>query len=297
MKTATSNVGAVDRLSFTIFLALALHALLIFGISFTVKQNQSRSPTLDVTLSLHDSIDDTANEDADFLSDSNQLGSGTLEDKALLKSSEQAEIEDNKIFHTTPTIQQIQFSELSQSNNRIISTTSKSETNAQKETLEDGSTPKPESNDESVQLENITDVATLKALLEESRQSYARRPRVKTLTALSTQKASDAKYIYQWLEKVERIGNQNYPESARIDRLSGSVRLAVSINADGSIRSVKVSHSSGHAVLDQAAKRIVYLSAPFDTFSSEMTEQYDVLEIIRTWQFKVNNQFGVQSDG
>lgn len=296
MSNPTARVGDFDRLTFTVFLALALHAMFIFGVGFTSEKTSSRSPTLDVTLSLHKSDATVDDEDADFLADSDQQGSGTLEEKAALKTTEQADIEDNQIFHTTPTIQQIAFAELSNTNTRIIASESSSDFAAQTQQDKDGSSTEPFAQEEAVILNNITDVATLRALLDESRQAYAKRPRVRTLTAVSTKRAVDAKYIYEWLEKVERIGNQNYPESARKQRISGSVRLAVSINADGTLRSVQVTGSSGHSILDQAAKQIVYLSAPFTEFEADMLSEYDVLEIIRTWQFRIDNSFGL-ADG
>lgn len=296
MSQTTARVSDSDRLSFTIFLALALHAIIIFGISFSSERNQTSSPTLDVTLSLHKSDAQVTEEEADFLADADQQGSGTLEEAALLKTTEQSEIEENQIFHTTPTIQQISFSELSANNDRIIATDSASSFDALTQSSDDGSMADAVESDEAVVLNNITDVATLKALLDESRQNYAKRPRVRTLTAVSTKRAIDARYIYDWLQKVERIGNQNYPEGARSQRLSGAVRLAVAINADGTLNSVQVTGSSGHSILDQAAKQIVYLAAPFNEFDAEMLEEYDVLEIIRTWQFRTDNSFGL-ADG
>ena len=290
------RVGASDRLSFTLFLALALHAIVIFGISFSSRPVSSKSPTLDVTLSMHQSDDLVADANADFLADSNQQGSGTLTEKALLKSTEQADIEDNQIFHTIPTLTQLAYSELSLTNDRIITTTSPGTDRAVSNDAEQGDLDIPVQTDQAVVINNITDVATLKALLDDSRQAYAKRPRVRTLTAVSTKRAVDANYIFDWLQKVERIGNQNYPESARNQRISGSVRLAVSINADGSLRSVLVTSSSGHSLLDQAAKQIVYLAAPYPAFSATMVEQYDVLEVIRTWQFRIDNRFGVTND-
>ncbi|WP_320825371.1 TonB family protein [Reinekea sp.] len=291
------RVGALDRLSFTLFLALALHAILIFGISFSSRPVASKSPTLDVTLSMHQSDDMLADEDADFLADSNQLGSGTLTEKAVLKSTEQADIEDNQIFHTIPTLTQLAYSELSLTNDRIIATISPEPSRSVTSDAKEGDQDIPVQNDKTVVVNNITDIATLKALLDDSRQAYAKRPRIRTLTAVSTRRAVDANYIFDWLQKVERIGNQNYPESARTQRVTGSVRLAVAINADGSLRSVKVTGSSGHSLLDQAAKQIVYLAAPFPEFSSAMVEQYDVLEVIRTWRFRIDNRFGVNNDG
>jgi len=291
------RVGALDRLSFTLFLALALHAILIFGISFSSRPVSSKSPTLDVTLSMHQSDDMVADEDADFLADSNQQGSGTLTEKAVLKSTEQADIEDNQIFHTIPTLNQLAYSELSLTNDRIIATISPEPNRSVTTDAKEGDQDIPVQNDKTVIVNNITDIATLKALLDDSRQAYAKRPRIRTLTAVSTRRAVDANYIFDWLQKVERIGNQNYPESARTQRVTGSVRLAVAINADGSLRSVKVTGSSGHSLLDQAAKQIVYLAAPFPEFSSAMVEQYDVLEVIRTWRFRIDNRFGVNNDG
>jgi protein TonB len=290
------RVGASDRLSFTLFLALALHAIVIFGISFSSNPVSSKSPTLDVTLSMHQSDDLVADADADFLADSNQQGSGTLTEKAVLKSTEQADIEDNQIFHTVPTITQLAYSELSLTNDRIITTISPGSDRTVSKEADKGDLDIPVQTDNTVVINNITDVATLKALLDDSRQAYAKRPRVRTLTAVSTKRAVDANYIFDWLQKVERIGNQNYPESARNQRISGSVRLAVSINADGSLRSVVVTSSSGHSLLDQAAKQIVYLAAPYPAFSATMVEQYDVLEVIRTWQFRIDNRFGVTND-
>jgi protein TonB len=290
------RVGALDRLSFTLFLALALHAIVIFGISFSSNPVSSKSPTLDVTLSMHQSDDLVADADADFLADSNQQGSGTLTEKAALKSTEQADIEDNQIFHTVPTITQLAYSELSLTNDRIITTISPGTDRTVSKEADKGDLDIPVQTDNTVVINNITDVATLKALLDDSRQAYAKRPRVRTLTAVSTKRAVDANYIFDWLKKVERIGNQNYPESARNQRISGSVRLAVSINADGSLRSVLVTSSSGHSLLDQAAKQIVYLAAPYPEFSATMVEQYDVLEVIRTWQFRIDNRFGVTND-
>ena len=45
---------------------------------------------------------------------------------------------------------------------------------------------------------------------------------------------------------------------------------------------------SGHKVLDDAAVRIVQLAAPYAPFPPEMAKSTDVLEIIRTWQFRKN---------
>ena len=63
----------------------------------------------------------------------------------------------------------------------------------------------------------------------------------------------------------------------------------VAIRPDGSLKEVELLESSGHPVLDDAALRIVKLAAPFAPFPDELRKSTDVLEIIRTWQFRRNS--------
>jgi protein TonB len=70
----------------------------------------------------------------------------------------------------------------------------------------------------------------------------------------------------------------------------GSLRLTVSINSDGSVEQIVVDKSSGSKELDEAAKNIVMLSAPFAEFSSKMRNEVDVVNISRTWKFTKTNQ-------
>jgi protein TonB len=64
--------------------------------------------------------------------------------------------------------------------------------------------------------------------------------------------------------------------------------VLVSINPNGTINDLEILESSGRKVLDDAALRIVRMSAPFAPFTDEMRKTTDILEIIRTWQFKGN---------
>ncbi|MCO6062416.1 TonB family protein, partial [Pseudomonas sp. MOB-449] len=59
----------------------------------------------------------------------------------------------------------------------------------------------------------------------------------------------------------------------------------------GTLREVQVLESSGQPILDQAALRIVRLSAPFAPFSGDLSD-VDVLEIIRTWRFERGDRLG-----
>ena len=94
-----------------------------------------------------------------------------------------------------------------------------------------------------------------------------------------------AGYMFRWAERIERVGNLNYPEQARQRNLSGNVLLVVGIFKNGDIESISVKRTSGSAVLDDAAKNIVRLAAPFDPLGSELSEETDILYIVRTWEF------------
>ncbi|MEJ2426591.1 MAG: energy transducer TonB, partial [Candidatus Thiodiazotropha sp.] len=132
-------------------------------------------------------------------------------------------------------------------------------------------------------------IARLTAELERKTQAYAKMPKRKAISA-STKEYKYAAYLDAWRRKVERIGNLNYPDQARRDKLYGNLVLHVAVKSDGSVETIRVLHSSGHQLLDDAAVRIVRLAAPFSPFPNEIREETDILDITRTWQFLRSGQ-------
>ena len=133
-------------------------------------------------------------------------------------------------------------------------------------------------------------MASLSAEIDRRLKAYAKRPRRKWITA-RTKEHQYAAYMEAWRQKVERIGNLNYPHEARRRNLSGSLLLDVALNSDGSINEIILRRSSGRKVLDDAAVRIVKLSGPFARFPRSIARQTDILHIERTWQFLSGNRF------
>ncbi|MBE7566418.1 TonB family protein [Acidithiobacillus sp. HP-11] len=74
-------------------------------------------------------------------------------------------------------------------------------------------------------------------------------------------------YIAAWIQKTERIGDLNYPGD-----MTGQLEIRVALNADGSLESVRIVHSSGNSALDRAALRVVRLGAPYAPFSRELLQ-------------------------
>jgi periplasmic protein TonB len=126
-------------------------------------------------------------------------------------------------------------------------------------------------------------IARMEAQIARSIEEYNQRPRRQFVGARAAE-ARFALYVEHWRQKVEAIGNLNYPEDAR-GRIYGSLRLTVSINADGSVAGVDLERSSGHKVLDAAAERIVTLAAPYAKFPPDIRRDTDILVITRTWHF------------
>ena len=61
--------------------------------------------------------------------------------------------------------------------------------------------------------------------------------------------------------------------------------LTVVIKANGDLERVEVNRSSGQSLLDDAARRIVRMAAPYAAFPEAIRRDTDILEITRTWTF------------
>ncbi len=133
----------------------------------------------------------------------------------------------------------------------------------------------------------------LEAQIAKQHDEYQKRPKRRFIGA-RTKEASDAMYLEAWRQKVERIGNMNYPQAARNQKIYGQLRMTVSIKSDGSIEKIDIDKSSGSKVLDEAAKNIVYLAAPYAKFTEEMKKNTDILGITRTWTFTQEDALATQ---
>ncbi|WP_107796350.1 energy transducer TonB [Nitrosomonas aestuarii] len=135
-------------------------------------------------------------------------------------------------------------------------------------------------------LQRSLDIARLKAQIAEDHDAYQKRPK-RTFVGARTTEYRFARYVEDWRLKVERIGNLNYPEDAKREKLYGNLQLTVGIRADGSLESIGINRSSGFKILDDAAIRIVRLAGKngFAPFPPDISRDTDILHITRTWVF------------
>jgi len=123
----------------------------------------------------------------------------------------------------------------------------------------------------------------LQAQIDKQIDDYQKRPRKKFIGANAAEYRF-AQYEEDWRAKVERVGTLNYPAEAR-GKLYGTLRLTVTIRADGSVDSIELDRSSGLKVLDAAAFKIVRMAGPFAAFPPTIQRDTDLLVITRTWFF------------
>jgi protein TonB len=283
-KITTQN----DTLGFFLFLAFALHLIIILGVSFSREFRQSDTIQLEVTLAHQRS--ESAPEQARFVAQDNQLGSGDKAERAELTTRELADFSDYEIRETGAAPRQ---AVIEAQHKPLVATLSDSiDSVSQQEDPQPEPLPAVGINPEVHSLN--ADIASLEARLDEQEQAYAERPRVRRLTSLSARRSADAAYLYSWRTRVEAIGNQHYPEASSRYGIYGDLRLLVAIGHDGSIQAIEILASSGHAVLDEAAIRIVRMAAPYEPFPEELRATTDRLEIIRTWKFRQNRLSSVQ---
>lgn len=262
-----------NRLRNAMGLALAVHLILLAGISFDAMDGSNYSPQIEVTLAMRPNS--AAPDDARHIAQANQVGNDEPDDQVPAISPNT----DVSSQAPPPPAAKIQPEDSNQDPITTAAAAQRTIAAAQPDPLL-GINP---------EVDRLTrELAGLEAQLDKQARSYADMPRVRRLTSVSAKQAVDAAYLLDWRRRVEAVGNKYYPEASVRYGIYGNLRLLVVIRQDGSLHDIKVLSSSGYAVLDEAAIKIVRMAAPYSPFPDELKATTDRLEIIRTWQFQEN---------
>ncbi|MCU7959412.1 MAG: energy transducer TonB [gamma proteobacterium symbiont of Bathyaustriella thionipta] len=285
---SSSTVTAADRLGLALFFAISLHALLILGVSFKPETpaTPEKAPKIDIMV-VQNIKPPKESKKADFLAQVSQQGSGNTE---KIQKPESRPSKPTLPSQQAATSQQRQAPPVPQQKARkaLVSQQARTQIKVAR------SQPKKPSKTHKKTLAKLLasrdqEIARLSAELSQRTHAYAKRPRRKAISA-STQEYRYASYLDAWRRKVERIGNLNYPDEARRKKLYGNLVVHVAVRADGTVERIRLLHSSGYKVLDDAAIRIVRMSAPFSPFPADIRKHVDILDITRTWQFLSSNR-------
>lgn len=282
--SAVPQISARNRLEMTLFVAAALHAVVILGVGFGINPLADRDPVQRMEITLVHNRSDEAPEEAKLLAQANQEGGGDTDEPARPTSPASTPAVLPSQGTAAFTQPQAPAAPQKVEKQQVVTTTRTSTLRATTQPSED-ETPKLPTAQQLIS--QSLEMASLSAEINRDLSNRAQRPRQKFISA-STREYKYAAYEEAWRLKVERIGNLNYPDEAKRRNLSGALMLDVALNPDGSLNSIKVLRSSGHKLLDDAAQRIVHLAAPFAPFPPKIRAETDVLHIIRTWKFENN---------
>ena len=272
-------IGESTRLSATMVLSVLLHAMIVLGIGFAVEDAAPVMPTLDVILSQTRTALTPAQ--ADFLAQANNQGGGE-HDKSSRPTAPQAGPLPQPVDGLAPRPLHAQTPAPNPPPEaRVISSINATDPMPSPQVRQHVEPPPLPQGREKIARD--IEMARLAAEIQLRSQQYAKRPKRKFVSA-STREYAWAQYLRGWVDRVERVGNLNYPDEARRRRIGGLVVISVAVRRDGSVESTQIVQSSHVPMLDNAALRIVKLSEPFAPLPKTQDDP-DVLHVTRTWQF------------
>ena len=134
-----------------------------------------------------------------------------------------------------------------------------------------------------IQTPNIPLVAEVGRLQDRSQELAGH-----TFISANTRESIYAAYMATWRDRVQRIGNLNYPSVVRQQRLIGSVVLEVVVGRSGNLLDIHIVKSSGRKTLDDTAIQLARLASPFAPLPAAIRRKTSALHITRTWRFTNN---------
>lgn len=271
------STSTSDTLLLALFIAAVIHALILLGIGFSTPKPPKVNKQIEITLASTPAK--KAPEKASYLAQDNQVGAGNKKNqpsppKQKLPSQGNSNNKPPRAHKNQKTSKPKTKQKLitqKKADQPIVST---------KKQIPVSEISRPKLSAEALQRQ----IAQLGAKIRHTQQS-SEQTKIKFVNSVSTHKYIAAQYVSDWEQKIEKVGNLNYPEVARKKGFSGTLTTDVGIYPNGSIYSIRITRSSGIKALDDAAKRIIRLSAPFATLPQEILQELDVLVITRVWRF------------
>lgn len=280
-------LGKHGRMKVAASVSIFLHAIIILGVSFKLPDlsNLAAQPPLEVTLV--NAKTQARPEKADTVAQANLDGGGNTDARRRARSPLPVPIEDKRGAELAMAQKRVEQLERE---GRQLMTQARSKTTVPPRLESQQPKEEPQAAPSAADIVSRSrEIARLEAQIAREWENYQQRPRRRFIGARA-QEFRFARYIEDWRAKVERVGELNYPQAARDQRIYGSMVVTVSIKSDGSLERVEINRPSGQRILDAAALRIVQLAAPFAPFPADIAKDTDILSITRTWIFTRSDQ-------
>ena len=284
------------RMSSSLVFSVLVHLAIIFGIGFAMPdRSHFENSTAKLEVVLVNAKSKSAPSKADALAQHNLDGGGNTDEKRRARSPLPVVKEAKPQREVKVAMRRVE--QLEREARQLLTDSTKTAPPVVTAPTTAKAPPTPavetESNttaQSSDLMQRSLEIARLEANISREWSAYQERPRRRFIGA-RTQEYRFARYVDDWRQKVERIGELNYPQAARDQKLSGSLVVTVAIRADGSVEQVDINRPSGKKILDDAARRIVQLAMPFAPFPADIAKDIDILHITRTWTFTPADRF------
>lgn len=279
MAASLAHPGEPQRIGASLMLSLAVHALVLLGIGFTLEQAAPVTPALDVIFTQTSTR--LSPRQADFLAQASNQGGGE-DERASRPRDNQSGLAPQIEAGVAPQALRAQAPDPQPPPEaRVVQS-------ARGDTVVAPSRATPTPSDRALppgreRVERDMAMARLAAEIHLNSQRYAKRPKRKFVSA-STQEYAWASYLRSWVDRAERVGNLNYPDEARRRGLSGTVVINIGVRRNGSVERADIVQSSGVPLLDAAALRIARLAEPYPPLP-KTADDPDILNVVRTWRF------------
>ena len=278
-----------DRLTTTVFMAALVHGVIIVGVTFGgVKHAPSGAPGLEVLIVSEDVPEARSNDDATYLAQRTQLGSGTAEPGEVTRAPRaSAEHAARNGRNDGTVLADDAGALLATADNRSLTTT------APQPAILYFAPPSSETQMTEVPVQTDGNSEHDKLGIDDEEEQKVRGPQRDELWVTpDTRQALVAPYLVSWRLKIERLGTMNFPQAAWRAPGTRNPDVEVSILADGTLESATIVRSSGSAKLDQAVVDILKLASPFDPFPKELAEKHRVLRFKYGWEFQNPDRHG-----
>ena len=288
------STGTRMRLPAALVASIALHLFVIYGVTFKLasrSQMENRAPKLEVVLvNAKSKVQPSA---PDVLAQHALDGGGNTDDKRRAQSpfpvvpQQKSDAEVKLALRKVEQLEREARQFMTQSKPQAPVETAKATPPQPAPPAEEE--PKPALKAADI-MQRSLEVARLEAKISRDWDNYQQRPR-KYFVGARAQEYRFARYVEDWRAKVERVGDLNYPQAARDQKLSGNLTVTVAIRSDGTVEQIEINRPSGHKILDDAARRIVQLAAPYAAFPPDIAKDVDVLYVTRRWTFTAADRF------
>lgn len=276
---APPSIDEDQRLGATLVLSFLLHGMLVLGVGWVVEDAAPVAPMLDVILT--ETRTPLSPKEADFLAQANNQGGGE-HDKATRPREPQLGTVPQAERGVAPQPLQAQSPAPAPPREARVVTTLRSDERTQAPSPRAPADPTPLRTGQA-KVDHDVAMARRAAEIHMRSQRYAKRPTRKFVSA-STKEYAWAAYLREWVDRVERVGNLNYPDEARRRNLSGTVVINIGVYRDGRVERAYIVYSSGIPLLDESALRIAKLAEPYPALP-KTEDAPDILNITRTWRF------------